>query len=92
MRSPPIGIDDNALPCHVGRVPPDTGEHLAVSHVHAQVMPPGSNGTTDERASTKGPGGTRREIHGKTLTLFWKLLRYRVAVMVIIFTLLGASS
>ena len=55
-------------------------------------MPPGSNGTTDERASTKGPGGTCREIHGKTLTLFWKLLRYRVAVMVIIFTLLGASS
>jgi hypothetical protein len=55
-------------------------------------MPLGSNGTTDERASTRVHGGTRREIHGKTLTLFWRLLRYRVAVMVIIFALLGASS
>jgi 4-hydroxybenzoate polyprenyltransferase len=29
---------------------------------------------------------------GKTLVLFWRLLRYRVAAMVVIFTLLGAAS
>jgi len=41
-----------------------------------------------EEASGRGYAGAVR----KTLVLFWRLLRYRVAAMVVIFTLLGAAS
>jgi 4-hydroxybenzoate polyprenyltransferase len=41
-----------------------------------------------EEASGRGYAGAV----GKTLVLFWRLLRYRVAAMVVIFTLLGAAS
>ena len=43
---------------------------------------------------SKGKAGGRgyAGAFGKTLVLFWRLLRYRVAAMVVIFTLLGATS
>jgi 4-hydroxybenzoate polyprenyltransferase len=60
---------------------------LAISDVHAQVRL--SKGkAVGEEASGRGYAGAV----GKTLVLFWRLLRYRVAVMVVIFTLLGAAS